>query len=169
MLLRFWKVNTILMILLMLLGCASVPSASKEDRTVALQFTPPANKSYIYIMRPGRFAGSAKFYSISLDGQIAGALTNDTFIFFEVQPGRHEIVTQLTDDASGAITKNLVGLVSARLIEAATVDCVLGKSYFFATRPDGANIVLRSLPEEEGRRYVTKYDMVFTSHKPSRM
>lgn len=178
MLLRYWRVNMILIVFFGLFGCslpgicARVPSAPMEARTVALQFTPPANKSYIFIMRHARFAGCAIYHSISLDGQIAGTLANYTFILFEVQPGKHEIVAQATTDPSGIVRGKF--LVGALTVGAAKINCLPGKSYFFATKvpsamPSDAGLEVNAVPEEDGRRYITEYEMVLTSHKLSIM
>ena len=58
------KISTIFLLAILigcLSGCTSVKMASPELDKIAKEFAPPADKSYIYVMRRWAFTGDAIF------------------------------------------------------------------------------------------------------------
>lgn len=144
---------SICMILLVSFGCVSVPSAPEELQSQARQFSPPANKSYIYVMRHGRLQNYAVLVNVSLDSGFVGKLANNTFVVLEVYPGDHEIMVDVTEYNGSA--------------SATQITCLPGKSYYLGLKAVWYSLLLRMLPEEEGRNYVKEYRMVKGSHSPA--
>jgi Protein of unknown function (DUF2846) len=77
-----------------MVGCASVPMASKElDAKVKTFAAPSDGKAGLYIFRDSMF-GAALTKTVSLDGKVIGATAGKTFFYTEVQPGSLTLATQ---------------------------------------------------------------------------
>jgi hypothetical protein len=83
-----------LMLSLFLTGCASVPTAPKEEDAAKKTFAAPsADKAGIYIYR-NSFVGQALKKTVYVDGSQIGETSNKVFFFQEVSPGEHKISTE---------------------------------------------------------------------------
>ena len=81
-------------LVLALAGCASVPMATKEQDASAKAFAKPAdNAASLYIYRNSH-AGAALKKWISLDGIALYQSAPMTYMYVEVQPGKHSVSTQ---------------------------------------------------------------------------
>jgi len=84
----------ILVLLVTLTGCASVPMAPTVDNQLRKQFLAPSKgKSGLYIFRDSSF-GAALTKKISIDDQTIGATASKTFFYREITPGQHKLSTQ---------------------------------------------------------------------------
>lgn len=81
-----------------LAGCASVPMASLEADGTAKQFQVRSGYSNIYLYRSETFGGAVAM-TVSLDGKVEGRTGPQTYFFWEVSPGKHEI-TSHTENTS---------------------------------------------------------------------
>ena len=79
----------------LLTGCATVPTASKEARDEALSFAPHPQYAGIYVFRP-KDAESGTFFEISLDHISVGELGVESFLYLPVVPGEHKISRRYT-------------------------------------------------------------------------
>jgi hypothetical protein len=82
----------LLIITIVLGGCASVPMGNPAQDTQAKKFTPPTDKAAIYVYRTGSFGG-AYAIPVAFDGQIMGKTAVDTYFYWLVKPGRYAIAT----------------------------------------------------------------------------
>jgi hypothetical protein len=84
----------ILVLLVNLTGCASVPMAPTADDQLRKQFSAPTEgKAGLYIFRDSVF-GSALTKVIYIDDQIIGATAPNTYFYKEISPGQHKLTTQ---------------------------------------------------------------------------
>lgn len=127
---------TTLIVGITLTGCATVPMGdTKRDLTLKLFPTVP-DRACIYIYR-NETVGTAIRMTIDLDGQRLGETAIKTFLYKEVVPGKHTIVSHASNDDS------------------ITFDTVAGKSYYvwqkikLAYPYAGANLQL--VEEVEGK------------------
>jgi hypothetical protein len=88
---------------LLLTGCATVPLAPADADNYAKTFVTRPEKSNIYVYRNESFAGRAHM-TVSLDGRVAGQSAPKTYFFWQVDPGRHEIVSQAENADTLTIT-----------------------------------------------------------------
>ena len=80
--------------ILVMNGCASVPMASLEQDKARKEFkNPPEDKSGIYIYR-NSFVGQALKKSVSIDEVVIGETANKTYFYTEVSPGSHKLSTE---------------------------------------------------------------------------
>ena len=84
-----------------LTGCASVPMAAVEADTSAKQFHTKTGYSNIYLFR-NETIGAAITMPVSLDGKIMGKTGPQTYFFWQVKPGKHEIASH-TENTSKII------------------------------------------------------------------
>ena len=78
----------------LLLGCASVKMASKEEDTALKKFTlPPPDKAGLYIFR-NSFLGQAVSREIYVDSVFIGKTANGVYFYLEISPGTHTISTE---------------------------------------------------------------------------
>jgi hypothetical protein len=86
------RFNSCLIVLLALLvtGCASVPMASIDEDARAKTFSVNPDKSGIYVYRNEAFGGVIPM-SVALDGKVAGQTGPMTYFLWETVPGSHEI------------------------------------------------------------------------------
>lgn len=141
-------------------GCASAPMAPDNVQVVVRQFAPPANKARIHVVRPEQFGKGGAFIAVRLDGHLIGKLQSQTFIAFDVEPGKHEVSgewagTILIPDQKSKKPSQ----------ETAQQNLLPGRCYFFLVQFGiGGGIVKFSvIPDEEGRRYVKDFKMVESS------
>jgi hypothetical protein len=130
-------------------ACATQHLATREDNILAKQFNPPADKSYIYVIRESTITGAAIFMSISLDQEVAGALQNNRYVLLEATPGRHEI--QVGSSRRGE--KKNVEFIAPTVIELETLP---GRAYFIAGNMTMGRPDIRIVADEKGRKLLGK-------------
>lgn len=82
---------SVLVIVSLLPGCASVPLAAIENDRNAKLFSPVVNNAIIYVYRKSSAYGAAITYPIIVDGKKLGELASGTFVKYEVTEGEHDL------------------------------------------------------------------------------
>jgi len=83
-----------LMFSFLMTGCASVPTAPKEEDTARKTFAvPTSDKAGLYVYR-NSFIGQALKKSVYVDGVLIGESSNKVFFYVEFAPGEHKISTE---------------------------------------------------------------------------
>jgi hypothetical protein len=92
--------NAALAVLLVLLsGCASVPMADPAQDTKAKTFTVPADKAALYVYRNESMGGAIKM-TVLLDGKLLGDTAAQTYLFSEIAPGNHQLISKAENDST---------------------------------------------------------------------
>lgn len=99
---RRYLLSLLVLGVVLLSGCATVPMASSGADAEAKKFTPVAGKSLIYVYR-NETLGAAIKMRVSLNGQNAGETGPKTYFMFEVPPGRHEILSHTENVSTLAV------------------------------------------------------------------
>lgn len=86
-------------LLVILVGCASVPMASGDRDAEAKAFKAKSDKASIYVYRNENIAAAIKM-PVVLDGKLVGDTGPRTFLLLEVPPGRHMIVSKTGNDSA---------------------------------------------------------------------
>jgi hypothetical protein len=89
----------LVLVAVLLGGCASVPMASMEADSRAKTFSVPADKSLIYVYR-NEAMGGAVAMTVALNGKLAGQSGPKTYFMFEVEPGTHELSSLAENQSS---------------------------------------------------------------------
>ncbi|STQ89511.1 DUF2846 domain-containing protein [Iodobacter fluviatilis] len=76
-----------------LVGCASVPKGDTKQDIALKTFTVPADKAGLYIFR-NESMGAAVTMDVELDGKELGKTAAKTYLYKEVEPGKHSIVSK---------------------------------------------------------------------------
>lgn len=97
----------VLLLALLLGGCASVPMDSLDSDQRSKRFSPPADKSGIYLYRHESFGGAIPM-TVTLDGRVAGQTGPKTYFHWIVEPGRHEI-SSISENTSTLVLDTLPG------------------------------------------------------------
>jgi Protein of unknown function (DUF2846) len=108
-----------MMVVCIITGCASVPTASPEFERTAQSFTPPPGMASVYIYRPYNFVGSGLVLNVTIDDKKLGTLVTNTYLLGNIVPGKHIIKVNSSIervDSSGIVTQ---------------LDAEPGKLYFF--------------------------------------
>lgn len=129
-----------------LVGCASVPKGDPAQDTAAKQFTVAPDKAAVYIYR-NETMGAAISMDVALDGAVIGTTGSHTYLYKQVAPGKHTIVSQGEDKldidaAPGTIVfvwqEVKMGMMSAgsklHLVDAAEGRKGVGESSLAATK-----------------------------------
>ena len=87
------KFFIILTLTLALIGCGSVPMADVKQDAAAKEFVVPANMAGVYVYR-NEFMGGAVYMDISIDGQSVGGTHAKTYLYRELSPGKHTIMSK---------------------------------------------------------------------------
>ena len=82
--------------LVFLTACNTVPIASNDKDMQAKNFQPIPNKSKIYIYQTSPFS-SVTGVPVALDKKVAGSVTSGTYHVWTVEPGRH-VISSLTEN-----------------------------------------------------------------------
>ena len=88
---------TILMVILSIAGCASVPMADKDADREAKLFATKTGLANIYIYRTDSM-GAAVAMPVLLDSVVVGKTAKKTFLLVQVHPGRHTITSRTEVD-----------------------------------------------------------------------
>jgi hypothetical protein len=130
----------VVVVVLALSGCATVPRMPERADVAAKRFSPPPHKANLYIIRPNRLA-YAVLFQVYLNGKLAGSIATNTYFLFEVEPGKHQIVV-VTGESHSVVTMDLRD----------------GENYFIDVIPKfgliHARAELKKLSPEEGRKAV---------------
>jgi hypothetical protein len=97
--------------LLIMAGCASVPMGDPQKDAALKTFSAPQDKAAIYVYR-NEIMGSAIKMPVMLDGKILGDTAPKTYLYTEVEPGEHQLISKAENDST------------------LTVDAVSGKVYY---------------------------------------
>lgn len=131
-------------------GCASPKLAPLELDKIAKEFAPPAHKSYIYVMRNYTFDSNAILMKVLLKEHInfiyereVSFLAADTYVLFEVSPGKYEVITK----SAPRVNKGIIQL-----------ETLPGRAYFIASQfgtidPD-LPLYIELLPNEVGKKTI---------------
>jgi hypothetical protein len=79
----------ILIFLVAITGCATVPMASLEADQKAKSFSVPPNKSRIYLFRDEAVFGGAIKVTTSINDKIIGQTAPKSYFVVDVPPGKH--------------------------------------------------------------------------------
>ncbi len=126
-------------------ACASKNLTTREDDGLAKLFNPPADKSYIYVVRERAIRGQAIHMSISLDREVVGAIQNNTYVLLETTPGEHKI--EVGNSVSNEKLK--VDFLSPTNIDLETLP---GRVYFIAGNLTMGRPDIKIVADEEGRK-----------------
>jgi hypothetical protein len=88
---RKWTWLFLLLVALLVTGCASVTMTSLDDDARAKAFNVKPDKSLIYLYRNETW--STQIVSVTLDGKVAGQIGPQTYYMWEVTPGAHEVAS----------------------------------------------------------------------------
>ena len=109
---------SLILSVIIMTGCVSKNLASEDFDRSAKQFNPPADKSFIYVLRSS-YHGDWHM-GVTLDGKTVGSIRNKTYVLLEVLPGHHQL------KLGPLVTK-----IDAPDIELETLP---GRSYFVSAR-----------------------------------
>jgi uncharacterized protein YceK len=89
------KIFVILLVVSVLGGCASVPMGNVKQDIALKEFNVPndKNKAGIYVYRNETFGAAIKMY-VRLDGEVLGATAANTYLYKEVEPGKHTVSSE---------------------------------------------------------------------------
>ena len=83
---------------LMVSGCASVPMGDPTRDAELKTFKPKADKAGLYVYRNESFGAAIKM-TVLLDGKILGDTAAKTYLYTEVEPGNHRLVSKTENDS----------------------------------------------------------------------
>jgi len=79
-------------------GCASVSMGDPQRDASLKTFPVPADKAAIYVYRNENFGGAIKM-PVTLDGKDMGSTAAKTYLYSEVEPGSHVLVSKTENDS----------------------------------------------------------------------
>lgn len=97
--------------LLVMGGCASVPMGDTQRDATLKTFTAPQDKAAVYVYRNESMGASVKM-DVSLDGKPIGQTAAKTYLYEEVTPGHHQLLSEAENNST------------------LDLDVVAGKSYY---------------------------------------
>ncbi|MBB5190584.1 uncharacterized protein YceK [Silvimonas terrae] len=84
--------------LMVLAGCASVPKGDAQQDLALKQFKAPAEKAGLYVYRNENFGAAIKM-NVLLDNKQLGDTAAKTYLYTEVAPGKHQLVSKSETDS----------------------------------------------------------------------
>ena len=85
--------------LLVMAGCASVPMGDPQRDAALKTFNPPQDKAAVYVYR-NESIGAAVKMDVSLDGKPIGKTGAKTYLYEEVAPGHHQLVSEAENNST---------------------------------------------------------------------
>src|SRR4051794_28693902 len=80
-------------------GCAAVPMADPAMDAEMKTFAPAPEKVRLYVYRNESFGAAIKM-PVVLDGKILGDTAAQTYLFAEIEPGNHQLVSKTENDST---------------------------------------------------------------------
>lgn len=96
---QFKKLIPFAIALSLLAGCASVPMGDAQQDASLKKFGAPQDKAAVYVYR-NETMGAAIKMPVALDGKIVGDTAAKTYIYQEVNPGPHTLVSKAETDST---------------------------------------------------------------------
>lgn len=162
------KQSLVVLFAVFLSACASMPPGNPAMMAKVKRFDPPSEgKAGVYVIRPSALMGSGLAWYVMLDNSKPTKLTNATFLYVEVDPGKHQLRPYQRDALLSAFSAKDVNLGIPGSFMAQ-----VGKHYYFMLDLPGAGMFvaptqrISEIPEERGKRYVEKLtyvDSIFES------
>ena len=136
------KMLSVVAILFLAVGCASVTTADSAANADARRFLPEPGKASVYLCRHAAGFGDTLVAQTQLDGLSIGALAPNTFLLISVTPGHHTL-----------------GVVGPSNSEQVSLDADAGGVYFYDVSIVWAGPLIRhrhiqAMSEADGRKAV---------------
>jgi hypothetical protein len=80
-------------------GCASVPMGDATRDAELKTFKPKADKAALYVYR-NESMGAAIKMTVVLDGKVLGDTAAKTYLYTDVEPGNHRLVSKTENDST---------------------------------------------------------------------
>lgn len=129
-----------LVVLVMMQGCASASATSEEKSNEAKSFTPKEDSGTVYMYRAGRAVGAAMQLSVKINGRDAGGTSPGSFFKWDLAPGTYTFNSS-TAESSATVSLDVkpgeiyylrqdarLGVTSAGRVTLVEVDENKGKS-----------------------------------------
>lgn len=129
----------ILALPLVMTGCATVPSASKETRDSAISFRPPPGLADVYVFRPSGFVGGGVLWTVGLDRVLVGQVGNNSFLCLPIVPGKHIIFESISSSGTSFTAE-------------------AGKNYYFIIHSPLTN-TLKPITEDVAKAYAEEFTL----------
>jgi hypothetical protein len=85
--------------LVVMAGCTSVPMGDPQRDAALKTFNVPQDKAAVYVYR-NESLGAAVKMDVSLDGKPIGTTGAKTYLYEEVAPGHHQLVSKAENDST---------------------------------------------------------------------
>ncbi|MDR5853221.1 DUF2846 domain-containing protein [Caballeronia sp. LZ003] len=138
--------------LLVLAGCASVPMGDPQKDAALKTFSVPQDKAAVYVYRNESMGAGVKM-SASLDGEPIGDTAAKTYLYEEVAPGPHQLVSKAENESKLDID------VAAGKIYYVWQEVKMGVLY--------ARNKLQLVDEEAGQKGVKESELAVANRKPT--
>jgi hypothetical protein len=79
-------------------GCASVPMGDATRDAELKIFKPKADKAGLYVFRNENFGAAIKM-TVLLDGKILGDTAAKTYLYTDLEPGSHRLISKTENDS----------------------------------------------------------------------
>lgn len=89
----FRKLACVTLILMGLVGCASVPMGDPQQDAALKRFSTKPNVAGIYIYRNESMGGAVRM-DVEVDGKPLGQTAANTYFYTEVSPGKHTVTSK---------------------------------------------------------------------------
>ena len=83
---------------MLIVGCAAVPMGDPAMDAQLKTFAPVPEKARLYVYRNETFGAAIKM-PVLLDGRILGDTAAQTYLFAEIDPGNHRLISKTENDA----------------------------------------------------------------------
>jgi len=99
---------TLLLLLSLLSGCASVDMVSSKDSNLAKQFNPPSpNKAGVYVYRKDLHFGAALKKDVWIDKKCLGETAKGVFFYQEVEGNKEHTISTESEFPPNLLTINM--------------------------------------------------------------
>ncbi len=130
---------------LVLSGCASVPKASESLKQKTMSIKPPKGKSIIYVIRFDTQRGAAILAKVMLDGAYFGTLAKGQFIAAVVEQGKHTARTTIV---------GYTGFMSILDIDTSSKE-----KFYIYIYPEWRGFSTNEISESEGIKLLKEYSL----------
>lgn len=79
-------------------GCASVPMGDSAEDARLKNFSVKPDKAALYVYRNENFGAAIKM-TVLLDGKLMGDTAAKTYLYSEIEPGNHKVLSKTENDS----------------------------------------------------------------------
>ena len=150
---RTLKILTVLLLVFLIVSCASTSKAPESKSNDAKEYTAPADRGSVFLYRTGRAVGAAGQLNVKINSTDAGGTGPGTFFRWDLKPGTYTFSSS-TGESSAVVQ----------------IDVKAGQVYYIRQDArlgiDKGRVSMKEVDSRKGQKEIEKCKLLISSYVP---